>query len=43
MQAPEDQPRQRRRSRLLIAVIVTIVIATFVVVHLTGVIGPRSH
>ena len=42
MPTPND-PTPSRRARVLIAGIVAVVVIVFVVVHLTGVIGPRSH
>lgn len=42
MPTPND-PTSSRRTRVLIAVIVAAVVILFVVVHLTGVIGPGSH
>ena len=38
----DPQPRGRQRG-LLIAVLVAAVIVAFVLLHLTGVIGPGSH
>ena len=42
MPTPND-PISSRRTRVLIAVIVAVVVILFVVVHLTGIIGPGSH
>lgn len=42
MSAPNG-PAPSRRTRIVIAVIVVVVVAAFVIVHLTGVIGPGSH
>jgi len=42
MPTPND-PTSSRRTRVLIAVIVAIAVILFVVVHLTGIIGPGSH
>lgn len=42
MPTPND-PTSSRRTRVLIGVIVAVVVIVFVVVHLTGVIGPGSH
>ena len=42
MPTPND-PISSRRTRVLIAVIVAVVVLLFVVVHLTGIIGPGSH
>jgi len=38
-----NAPTSSRRTRVLIAVIVAVVVLLFVVVHLTGIIGPGSH
>jgi hypothetical protein len=38
-----DGPTPSRRTRVVIAVIVTIAVIAFIVVHVTGVIGPGSH
>ena len=42
MPTPND-PISSRRTCVLIAVIVAVVVLLFVVVHLTGIIGPGSH
>lgn len=42
MPTPND-PASSRRARVVIAVVVTVVAIGFVVVHVTGVIGPGSH
>jgi len=42
MPTPND-PISSRRTRVLIAVIAAIAVILFVVVHLTGIIGPGSH
>lgn len=42
MPNPHD-PEPSRRTRVLIAVIVAAAVIVFVVIHLTGVIGPGSH
>jgi hypothetical protein len=38
-----DDPSSSHRTRVLIAVIVTIAVIAFILVHITGVIGPGSH
>jgi hypothetical protein len=42
MPIPKD-PISPRRTRVVIAVIVAAVVIAFVVIHVTGVIGPGSH
>jgi hypothetical protein len=42
MPTPND-PTSSHRTRVVIAVIVTAVVIVFVVVHITGAIGPGSH
>ena len=42
MPTPNDASPSRR-TRVVIAAIVTVVVIVFVVVHVTGVIGPGSH
>jgi t-SNARE complex subunit (syntaxin) len=42
MPTPND-PTSSRRTRVMIALVVTVVVILFVVVHVTGVIGPGSH
>lgn len=40
----DDDPRPERGNRsLLVPVIVVIVVVIFVLLHLTGVVGPGSH
>lgn len=36
-------PTSSRRTRAVIAVVVAALVIVFVVVHVTGVIGPGSH
>jgi len=38
-----DDPTPSRRTRMVIAVLVTIAVIAFIIVHVTGVIGPGSH
>jgi len=38
-----DDPNPSRRTRMVIAVFVSLAVITFIVVHVTGVIGPGSH
>jgi hypothetical protein len=40
MPQPESQSTPPRRTRVLVAVIISVVVIAFIVVHLTGVIGP---
>jgi hypothetical protein len=42
MPAPND-PAPSRMNRVVIAVVLTLVVIAFVVVHLTGVIGSGAH
>ena len=39
----DDFQPDRGNRRLLVPVIVVLVVMTFVLLHLTGVLGPRSH
>lgn len=43
MPTPNNDRGPTRRSRILIAAIITVVLIGFVLVHLTGAIGPGSH
>jgi hypothetical protein len=43
MPARNDRPTSPRMTRVLIAVGVTAVVIVFVVLHLTGVMGPSTH
>ena len=36
-------PAPSRKTRAAIAVIVIVVVAAFVIAHLTGVVGPGTH
>jgi hypothetical protein len=42
MPTPRDLTSSRR-TRVLIAVIAAVIVIVFIVVHLTGAIGPGSH
>jgi hypothetical protein len=42
MPRPRD-PTSSRWTRVLIAVIAAVIVIVFIVVHLTGAIGPGSH
>lgn len=43
MPTPDIEPGPPRRNRLLAAAIITVIAIAFIVIHLTGVIGPGSH
>jgi hypothetical protein len=43
MPARNDQPSSPRTTRVVIALGVTVVVIVFIVLHLTGLIGPGSH
>lgn len=38
-----DRDRSSRRTRMLLAFAVAAFVAAFVILHLTGVLGPASH
>ena len=40
---PPDEPAPPRRSRVLVAALISAVVIGIIVIHLTGVIGPGSH
>ncbi len=43
MPTRNDQPTSPRTTRKLIALAITALVIAFIVLHLTGVIGPGSH
>ncbi len=43
MQTPNDPTSTPRATRILIGIGIAVVVIVFVVLHLTGVMGPGSH
>lgn len=43
MSTPEDPRPRSRKTRLLVAIAIALLVAGFIAIHLTGVIGPGSH